>query len=126
MLLPDVEAELPWAAQAFGASPDAINLWIGDQRAATTFHKVGAWLPPHGLVHIVKLMLHANKHVTLNCTRVLCRTITRTSTAWWLAPRCGGASVMRIRLAAWAATLLQGFWSNSKYSIVFKSCTAKA
>lgn len=53
-LLPDV-GELPWAAEAFGSAPDAVNLWIGDERAATTFHKArrgaGAGLhrppPPH-------------------------------------------------------------------------------
>jgi jumonji domain-containing protein 7 len=38
-LLPDVEAQLPWAAAALGAGPDAVNLWIGDGRAATTYHK---------------------------------------------------------------------------------------
>ena len=32
--------ELAWARDAFGGlSPEATNLWIGDERAATSFHK---------------------------------------------------------------------------------------
>jgi hypothetical protein len=38
-LLEDVDPELPWASAAFGAAPEAVNLWIGDHRSATTFHK---------------------------------------------------------------------------------------
>jgi hypothetical protein len=38
-LLEDVEPQLQIAEAAFGAPPDAVNLWIGDERAATTFHK---------------------------------------------------------------------------------------
>jgi hypothetical protein len=38
-LLEDVEPQLQLAEAAFGAPPDAVNLWIGDERAATTFHK---------------------------------------------------------------------------------------
>lgn len=38
-LLDDVDAQLDFAAAAFGAAPDAVNLWIGDERASTTFHK---------------------------------------------------------------------------------------
>lgn len=45
MLLPDVEEQLPWAAEAFEAAPDAVNVWIGDQRAATTFHKASDMRP---------------------------------------------------------------------------------
>jgi uncharacterized protein YjaZ len=39
VLLQDVDAQLEFAAEAFGAAPDAVNLWIGDQRSETTFHK---------------------------------------------------------------------------------------
>jgi jumonji domain-containing protein 7 len=39
VLLEDVDAQLEFAAEAFGAAPDAVNLWIGDQRSETTFHK---------------------------------------------------------------------------------------
>jgi len=35
----DCERELEWATAAFGAPPDAVNLWCGDDRAVTTFHK---------------------------------------------------------------------------------------
>lgn len=38
-LLDDVEACFPWARAAFGGAPDAVNVWVGDARAATTFHK---------------------------------------------------------------------------------------
>ena len=34
-LLDDV-FEFPWAAEAFGKSPDAINFWMGDERAVTS------------------------------------------------------------------------------------------
>lgn len=36
----DVEASIPWASAAFGCEPDAVNIWIGDQRCSTSFHKV--------------------------------------------------------------------------------------
>eukprot|EP00878_Enallax_costatus_P002734 GHUV01002923.1.p1 GENE.GHUV01002923.1~~GHUV01002923.1.p1 ORF type:complete len:339 (+),score=90.12 GHUV01002923.1:360-1376(+) len=39
VLLPDVESHLEFAAAAFQAPPDAVNLWIGDERSTTTFHK---------------------------------------------------------------------------------------
>ena len=38
-LAQDVDAELQWASQAFGASPDAVNLWIGNAQSVTSFHK---------------------------------------------------------------------------------------
>jgi len=38
-LLGDVEAHIPWATEALGCQPEAANLWIGDERAATSFHK---------------------------------------------------------------------------------------
>jgi len=31
--------ELCWASQAFGKKPDAINFWLGDERAVTSMHK---------------------------------------------------------------------------------------
>ena len=39
-LVEDVEEHIPWATEALGHRPEAVNLWIGDQRAATSFHKV--------------------------------------------------------------------------------------
>jgi peptidyl-lysine (3S)-dioxygenase / protease len=34
-------SDLAWAQEAFGrAAPDATNIWIGDSRSSTTFHKV--------------------------------------------------------------------------------------
>lgn len=43
VLLPDVGgALLAWAERVFGAGQlDATNLWIGDERAVTSYHKVG-------------------------------------------------------------------------------------
>ena len=35
----DCDEHLPWATEAFGAPPDAVNLWCGDERAETTFHR---------------------------------------------------------------------------------------
>lgn len=54
MLLDDVEHQLPWASRAFGSQPDAVNLWIGDERAATTFHK-DAYENIYCMVHGVKV-----------------------------------------------------------------------
>ena len=34
----DVELSLPWADKAFGAPPDAVNLWVGEEGARTTAH----------------------------------------------------------------------------------------
>lgn len=41
--------ELPWASRVFGGQPDATNLWIGDERSVTSFHK-GDWRPYMGFV----------------------------------------------------------------------------
>lgn len=37
-LLEDV-SEMKWASEAFGKKPDAINFWMGDERAVTSTHK---------------------------------------------------------------------------------------
>ncbi|KAL1491669.1 hypothetical protein ABEB36_012231 [Hypothenemus hampei] len=37
-LLPDIE-EFKWASKAFNKKPDAINFWMGDQRAVSSMHK---------------------------------------------------------------------------------------
>ncbi|KAL6008647.1 Lysine-specific demethylase jmj32 [Asimina triloba] len=38
-LAPDVDAHIPWATEAFGCLPEAVNLWIGSHRSETSFHK---------------------------------------------------------------------------------------
>ncbi|XP_034255635.1 bifunctional peptidase and (3S)-lysyl hydroxylase Jmjd7-like [Thrips palmi] len=38
-LLEDIEKDIPWATEAFGTLPDAVNFWIGDKRAVTSMHK---------------------------------------------------------------------------------------
>ncbi|KAL4434322.1 hypothetical protein ABPG75_000763 [Micractinium tetrahymenae] len=37
-LLGDVDLLLSWATQAFGGLPEAVNLWIGDERSVTSWH----------------------------------------------------------------------------------------
>lgn len=32
----DAEIEIPWANEAFGKKPDAVNFWMGDERAVTS------------------------------------------------------------------------------------------
>ncbi|GLJ12483.1 hypothetical protein SUGI_0191910 [Cryptomeria japonica] len=39
LLAGDVEEDIPWATEALGTKPDAVNLWIGNERATTSFHK---------------------------------------------------------------------------------------
>jgi len=38
-LIQDVEPHIPWATEALGVMPEAVNLWIGDDRSETSFHK---------------------------------------------------------------------------------------
>lgn len=35
-IMGDIEADLDWATEAFGKPPDAVNLWMGDERAVTS------------------------------------------------------------------------------------------
>ncbi|KAK8940010.1 hypothetical protein KSP40_PGU014659 [Platanthera guangdongensis] len=35
----DVEPHIPWATEAFGSLPEAVNLWIGSFHSQTSFHK---------------------------------------------------------------------------------------
>lgn len=39
MLYQDVPAYVDLAKDAFGNVPDAVNIWIGDERAVSTMHK---------------------------------------------------------------------------------------
>ena len=41
-LMPDI-SELEWATEAFGAPPEATNLWIGGDESVTSFHKARFW-----------------------------------------------------------------------------------
>ncbi|XP_026320087.1 uncharacterized protein LOC113230391 [Hyposmocoma kahamanoa] len=38
-LLNDVEMDVPFASIAFNKKPDAVNFWMGDERAVTSMHK---------------------------------------------------------------------------------------
>ncbi|CAL5063769.1 unnamed protein product [Urochloa decumbens] len=35
----DVDAHVPWASEALGCLPEAVNLWIGNAHSVTSFHK---------------------------------------------------------------------------------------
>ncbi|PRP89286.1 hypothetical protein PROFUN_02160 [Planoprotostelium fungivorum] len=35
----DIDDELEWASQAFGASPDVVNFWMGEDRSVSSLHK---------------------------------------------------------------------------------------
>ena len=35
-IIEDVDDEIHWASEAFGKTPDAINFWMGDERAVTS------------------------------------------------------------------------------------------
>lgn len=37
-LAADVPAQLPWATEAFSCPPDAVNLWVGNDRSVSSFH----------------------------------------------------------------------------------------
>jgi len=37
-LLADIERDIPWANEALGRRPDAVNIWIGDSRSVTSVH----------------------------------------------------------------------------------------
>ncbi|CAH1786743.1 unnamed protein product [Owenia fusiformis] len=38
-IIDDAEKEIPWASEALGKCPDAVNFWMGDGRAVTSMHK---------------------------------------------------------------------------------------
>ena len=38
-LCTDAASEVSWATEAFGKHPDAVNFWMGDERAVTSMHK---------------------------------------------------------------------------------------
>ena len=38
-VLPDIESNLPLGDVSFNESPEAVNLWIGDQRSVSSLHK---------------------------------------------------------------------------------------
>ncbi|KXZ56896.1 hypothetical protein GPECTOR_1g808 [Gonium pectorale] len=44
-LMDDIGPGLAWAEEVFGGAPEATNLWIGDGRSATSFHKAAPPAP---------------------------------------------------------------------------------
>lgn len=55
-LYADVPPFLALAKEAFGNEPDAVNIWIGDERAVSSMHKdhyeVRAAVPPASMAGI--------------------------------------------------------------------------
>uniref|UniRef100_A0A2D4J175 Cupin-like domain-containing protein n=1 Tax=Micrurus lemniscatus lemniscatus TaxID=129467 RepID=A0A2D4J175_MICLE len=43
-LIGDVEPEIPWMSEALGKQPDAVNFWLGESSAVTSFFHFS---PPH-------------------------------------------------------------------------------
>lgn len=39
VLIDDIEIQLPWATEMLGIPPDAVNMWIGDDRSVSSLHK---------------------------------------------------------------------------------------
>ncbi|EXC30774.1 JmjC domain-containing protein 7 [Morus notabilis] len=39
VLSPDCDPHIPWASEALGCLPEAVNLWIGNHLSETSFHK---------------------------------------------------------------------------------------
>lgn len=35
-LIKDIDADIKWASEAFNKKPDAVNFWMGDERAVTS------------------------------------------------------------------------------------------
>lgn len=62
----DLKLDAAWAADAFGSGPpDAINIWLGDSRSVTSFHKVCEQDPSHSnpLLHCRPMPLHPLHHI---------------------------------------------------------------
>jgi len=56
-LLSDVPRDISWVTEALGRSPDAVNLWIGDDRSVTSVHS-----DPYENIYTV---IRGIKHFTL-------------------------------------------------------------
>ncbi|XP_017386526.1 bifunctional peptidase and (3S)-lysyl hydroxylase JMJD7 isoform X2 [Cebus imitator] len=65
-LLPDLESHVPWASEALGKMPDAVNFWLGEAAAVTSCHLGVQGSEPPG------------PSFCWQCTR----TTMRTSTVW--------------------------------------------
>jgi len=53
----DVPSEISWCSQAFGRTPDAVNLWIGNSSSVTSIHS-----DPYENIYTV---IRGTKHFTL-------------------------------------------------------------
>lgn len=48
----DVPANIPWATEALGHPPDAVNIWIGDERSVTSIHSGRFELSSYAAVNV--------------------------------------------------------------------------
>ncbi|XP_069960865.1 bifunctional peptidase and (3S)-lysyl hydroxylase Jmjd7-like isoform X4 [Cherax quadricarinatus] len=46
-LLADAAPDIPWFTQALGQPPDAVNFWMGDQRAVSSTYESNSYLSDH-------------------------------------------------------------------------------
>ncbi|KAJ6599062.1 Clavaminate synthase-like protein [Mycena vulgaris] len=56
-LRPDIPSQISWCSEAFGKSPDAVNLWIGNHKSVTSIHS-----DPYENIYTV---VRGSKHFTL-------------------------------------------------------------
>ncbi|KEP52386.1 phospholipase [Rhizoctonia solani 123E] len=73
-LLADVPREIPWASEALGRTPDAVNVWIGGSRSVTSVHSGAVLFLSHPSVSYLRLadpyeniysVIRGSKHFTL-------------------------------------------------------------
>lgn len=84
----DAAPELPWATEALGAPPEAVNFWVGDERAVTSFHKdhYGA-APRHPSAQFSSLVhLQDKRDGRVAAERSQRVRLQRICTWWWPAP----------------------------------------
>ena len=69
-LMDDVE-EIEWASEAFGKEPDAINFWMGEEKAVTS-SKISS-LKVRNLIDLPRLIFRSQRSIRkylLRCKRV--------------------------------------------------------
>lgn len=77
-LCDDISVELlSFSAEAFNKNPDAVNFWMGDERAITS-SRISVCI-----FSLIALIKHRFVSSTVQCTRILMRI----STVWYLATK---------------------------------------
>lgn len=64
----DADTDVPWATEAFGKYPDAVNIWIGDKRAVTSskIHLDSLFIYKLFLKRFVNNLYHKIEDICLN------------------------------------------------------------